>query len=159
MPLPEDYSTQPPQAASNVEGEVEQLKQRVENLEEQVENLTESGVEGTGQCSASEDPNRVILRVDSMQVGFGGIPGQGFDLDDDQETCFPPENEDAGFPACSDGVDNAICGIAKLVNPFLENDLPPLALVHSPQCDELCFPRDSSTGSFSPLDWSPQFAV
>ena len=89
-PLPEDYSTQPPQAASNVEGEVEQLKQRVENLEEQVENLTESGVEGTAQCSASEDPNRVILRVDSMQVGFGGIPGQGFDLDDDQETCFPP---------------------------------------------------------------------
>jgi len=127
--------------------EVEALKTEVEELKEQIAGG------GSTICNPYDDPDIAAWRITDMALGTAGTEGMGYNLDGDETTCAPEGNEQAGIAACEQGIDNAIAGLAKIVNPILEENLPRKAIVYSPKCDALLFPEETEDAdSLSPLD-------
>jgi len=56
------------------------------------------------------------LKVIGIQIGEGGHPGQGLDIDGDSSTCAPASD-------CSAGVNNALGVLASLANPAFVDQL------------------------------------
>jgi len=137
--LPDGYSTQQT-TADRSNPELEALEEEVETLKQEVADL-QAGV-GTQECQPYKDANLEAWRITTFSLGTSAIEGHGFNMDNDAATCFPEENESSGFLPCEQGIDNAIAGLAKLVNPILEENVPPVALAYSPECDMLLFPEE-----------------
>ena len=64
---------------------------------------------GQGGCACTPVFSETVAKVTSLQIGKGGKPGEGLDLDGDPKTCAPSTS-------CSGGIDNALGSIAGLVN-------------------------------------------
>ena len=64
---------------------------------------------GTGACACTPTFSPTVAKVTSLQIGKGGQPGQGLDLDVNPKTCAPKSS-------CTGGIDNALGAIAGLVN-------------------------------------------
>lgn len=140
---------------SSSNDELKELQDEVAQLQEEVEELQAGGGTGTGEtaCDPYGDPERWVWNLTNFKLGTAGIPGEGFDLDNSTDTCAPITG--AGFPDCEGGIDNGIAGLAKLVNPLLEQALPSVSIVYSPLCGMLLFPEtDPAESSFSPLSLS-----
>ncbi len=63
-------------------------------------------------CVCVPEFSDVANRMNTVQLGINGRPGQGLDVDGDAETCAPSND-------CSGGVDNALGVLAGIVNPPL----------------------------------------
>lgn len=64
---------------------------------------------GQGGCACTPAFSDTAAKITSLQIGKGGKPGEGIDLDGDPKTCAPKTS-------CEAGIDNAIGAIAGLVN-------------------------------------------
>ncbi len=64
---------------------------------------------GQGGCACTPVFSETVAKVTSLQIGKGGKPGEGLDLDSNPKTCAPSTS-------CSGGIDNALGSIAGLVN-------------------------------------------
>jgi hypothetical protein len=67
---------------------------------------------GSGKCTCKPKFSSLASKLNVVQLGKGGQPGEGLDIDGDKKTCAPKAN-------CKDGIDNATGGLATLVNPQL----------------------------------------
>ena len=147
--LPDGYSTQGP-VADESNPELEALQEEVEKLKDEVEDL-KAGT-SSEECKAYKDPELQAWRITSFSLGTSAIEGHGFDMDGDPDTCFPEENVNSGILPCEKGIDNAIAGLAGIVNPLLEASLPPVAMAYSPTCDILLFPEEEpDVTAFTPI--------
>ncbi len=66
---------------------------------------------GSGACACVPSFAKQASKLTSLQIGNGGKPGEGLDVDGSAATCAP-----AG---CSAGIDNELGSLAGLVNPQL----------------------------------------
>lgn len=64
---------------------------------------------GSGQCACTPAFAKQASKLTAIEVGSGGKPGQGLDVDANNKTCSPAGN-------CSGGIDNAFGGMAGLLN-------------------------------------------
>ena len=69
---------------------------------------------GSGQCACTPTFSEHALKLNTLQLGTAGKPGQGLNLDDDAKTCAPKNT-------CSDGIDNALAPIGGLANTQLKD--------------------------------------
>ena len=69
-------------------------------------------VADTTACACPIDPQHDAVKVNSLQLGTGGKPGEGLDVDKNPDTCAPSAN-------CDGGIDNAFGSFAALANSGL----------------------------------------
>jgi hypothetical protein len=65
--------------------------------------------EGVSECVCEPTFGLQAVKLTSLQIGSGGRPGQGIDLDGNPDTCSPSSD-------CSDGIQNALGVIAAFAN-------------------------------------------
>jgi len=68
---------------------------------------------GEGQCACTPKFSTVASRLNNVQIGNGGKPGEGLDLDGNSKTCSPKSS-------CSGGIDNSLGALSGLVNGPLQ---------------------------------------
>lgn len=66
------------------------------------------------QCADSCPPLVLdpFIRLTSLALGSGGVPGEGLDVDGDPTTCSPA-------PGCAGGVDNGTSALADVLGPLI----------------------------------------
>lgn len=110
------------------------------------------------QCPADGDGVSARIstwaaKISTLQLGMGGVPGEGLDVDGDPETCAP--NDD-----CSDGIDNQLGILANLANDGLAEALDDgsllltleLAGLVGPVASDTVIPLRMYTVYLAPLD-------
>lgn len=68
---------------------------------------------GSGQCACTPKFSTVASKLNVVEIGKGGQPGEGMNIDGDKSTCAPKSN-------CKDGIDNAVGSLAGIANPQLK---------------------------------------
>ncbi len=69
---------------------------------------------GVGQCACTPTFAKQVQKLTYIQIGDGGKPGQGLDLDANPKTCAPADS-------CSGGIDNSLGSVASIANkPLLQ---------------------------------------
>jgi hypothetical protein len=68
---------------------------------------------GSGQCACTPTFAKQASKLTALDIGAGGKPGEGLDIDANVKTCSPAGN-------CSGGIDNAFGGMAGLLNAQLD---------------------------------------
>ena len=69
-------------------------------------------VADTSECSCGPASFGDATKISALNIGSGGVPGQGLDVDGDPGTCSPSSD-------CTDGVDNAF----SLMGAFMNEEL------------------------------------
>ena len=66
-----------------------------------------------GQCTCTPKFSSVASKLNVVEIGKGGKPGEGIDIDGDPKTCAPKSS-------CTGGIDNAVGALAGIANPQLK---------------------------------------
>ena len=71
---------------------------------------------GQGQCTCEMTFSDQASKFTSLQIGAGGTPGEGLDVDADPKTCAPADS-------CTGGIDNSLSNMGALVNSALQKSV------------------------------------